>query len=144
MGTDGFVKEAIDPVLTSSIVGALIGLGLSRNRGAARQIGAGIIGATAGGSIAEGVRGAIKTPNYEGLTPGELAVVREEARTLIKDRRGHRLSGLLGGVGAAMASGDPAVLSVAIPRATIYPYGPEVERLDRMADRFRAARRVEK
>lgn len=142
MGTDGFLKEAVDPVLTSGIIGALLGLALSRKRSAIKQIGAGIVGASAGGALAQGIRGAIRTPDYSQLTPGELDTIREEANRMIEERQSRRISEIMGGVGTAMLSGDPTIFAATIPRATIAPYGDEVDRLDRMANRFREARGV--
>lgn len=140
---DGFLKEAMDPVLPAGIIGALLGGYLGRRRGAIGQIGASIIGGSAGAATAQGIRGAIREPDLSGLTPAELQVVRAEADKMIESRRSRRFGEVVSGMGEAMLTGDPAVFIATIPRATIAPYGDEVERIDRMADRFRAARRAE-
>jgi len=143
MPADGFLSEHVDPVLTSGIIGALLGLGLSRKRHAIKQVGAGIVGMSAGSALASGILGARRTPDLSGLTEAERRVVREEADRMIEDRGSRRVSEIMGGVGTAMLSGDPTIFAATIPRATIAPYGDEVARIDRMADRFRAARRAE-
>ena len=143
MGVEGFLKEAVDPVLTSGVVGAAIGAFLGRKSSPMRGIGSAIIGASTGSALAAGIRGAIRTPDLSGLTPSELAVVRAEADKMVSERGKQRFGEVASGIGAAMMSGNPSVLVATLPRATIAPYDSEVESIERMADRFRAARRGE-
>lgn len=138
---NGFLKEALDPELSGAIVGAAAGYAaMSGGSPLARVLGA-ATGAGLFSEVGAGLRGASEAPDYAGLTDGELAVAAEEARALASARNRRRAAAAAIAVGSSIMSRSPWPVAIGLPAMTVLPYAGETERLRRLADDFRKARR---
>lgn len=136
----GFLKAAIDPGVYGMAGGALLGFGLVGGS-VSRRLGGALFGATIGQGVGSGIGGLVDDPDFSGLTPGEIEVLREEAEHQARWRNLTRIMAAGGGIVSAALMKSPAPLLAAIPAATIAPIGHDATKLRHTAKNFRDARR---
>lgn len=136
----GFRKRALD----EGDVGGLLGGGLAYMATGGRhqiaRVGAAVLGYQAGSALSEGIGGAVKKPDFSGLTDDEKRVIRQRVEDIRASRKHRRVAAVGAGVGSLLLTGDPLVLLAAIPAATIHPYSAETRYIAELADHFRSAR----